>query len=155
MEISPNLKDRNLDVSKWFDNFVASLRAEELQLVSGIANQEKKEFWKSVLENNNLELAYKSREMSSMMIIPDLLSHYILGLKKRNVALNSISLQLSDSKILVWAVVPNDDENAMNQLFLEEAVINAKYCDSGFHISTTIMEESDNCETPSQFQPLK
>jgi len=77
------------------------------------------------------------------------LSNYFAGIKTRNIELKSLSFQLSDSKILVWSVVKDDDEATMNQLFLLEAEINAKYSNFGFHVSTTILEESDNCSATS------
>lgn len=154
MTLSPILSENSTDIAKWFDSFVASIRVEELQLVSGIANMEKREFWKPFLENNSLEIGSRSRENGSRLIIPELVSDYLYGIKQRKVDLNSLSLQLSDSKILVWAVVNDDDEQAMDQLFLQEAVVNAKYGDYGFHISTTIVEKTDNCAIPSQFQSV-
>jgi hypothetical protein len=153
MKPTPTLS-ASTDISQWFDNFVASIRAEELQLVSGIAIQEKKDFWKPLLENNTLEIAARTREAGSMLIIPELVTDYINGFKLRDIKLFSLSLQLSDSNILVWAVVNDDDEATMDQLFLLEAEVNAKYSDYGLHISTTIMEKSDNCAIPSQFQPV-
>jgi len=151
---STNLAAKSADISQWFDDLVSTIRVEQIQLESGIAIKEKQDFWRPFLENNSLEIAVKSREMSSRLIIPELIGHYLSGLKERNVILNSLSLQLSDSKILVWAIVNDDDEKAMDQLFLQEAVVNAKYGDYGFHISTTVMEKSDGCATPPQFHSV-
>jgi hypothetical protein len=109
----------------------------------------KQDFWKPFLENNMLEIARKNRESSGMLIISDLLANYFAGIKTRNIELKSLSFQLSDSKILVWSVVKDDDEATMDQLFLLEAEINAKYGEYGFHVSTTILEESDNCSATS------
>ncbi|MEI6143797.1 MAG: hypothetical protein WCP85_31245 [Mariniphaga sp.] len=152
--LSPALTENSTDISKWFDGFVAAIRADELQLVSGVADNKKREFWKPFLENNSLVIGARSRESGSMLIIPDLVADYLYKIRAQKIELVSLSLQLSDSKILVWAVVNDEDEQAMDQLFLQEAAINAKYGDYGFHISTTIVEKSDNCQTPSQFQPV-
>jgi hypothetical protein len=89
-----------------------------------------------------------------MLIIPELVTDYINGFKLREIKLSSLSLQLSDLNILVWAVVNDDDEETKDQLFLLEAEVNAKYSDYGLYISTTIMEKSDNCAIPSQFHPV-
>ncbi len=148
------LSEKSSDISKWFDELVSSIRVEEMQIVTGIAPKEKQDFWKPFLENNMLEIARKNRESSSMLIIPDLLANYFAGIKLRNIELKSLSFQLSDSKILVWTVVKDDDEATMDQLFLLEAEINAKYGNFGFHVSTTILEESDNCTVPSQFKSV-
>lgn len=147
-----DIPTKSTDTSKWFDNLIASIRSEEIQLVCGIATQEKKDFWKPFFEDNHLEIAKRSRESASILLIPNLLADYVNGIKRRKIDLVSLSFQLSDSIILVWAVVNDDDELSMDNLFLQEAEVNAKYCDHGFHISTTIMEKSDNCPTPSHFQ---
>jgi len=151
---SPNIADKNADITQWFDNLVASLRGEQLQLESGIADKEKQAFWKPMMENNSLQIAVTTREMSSRLIIPELIINYLNGLKKRTVDISSLSFQMSDSKILVWAIVNDDDEDSMDQLFLQEAEVNAKFAEYGFHVSTTIMEKSDNCTTPPQFHPV-
>ena len=151
---SITLSDKRTDISQWFDNLVNSIRLEELQLVSGVADKVKQDFWRPLLENNNLDIALRSREMSSRLIVPELISDYLIGLRERNINLISLSLQLSDSKLLVWVVVNDDDEASGDQLFLHEAMINSKYSYYGFHISTTIMEKSDDCSTPSQYHQI-
>ncbi len=148
---SPNTANKSADTTQWFDNLVTTIRSEQLQLESGIADKEKQAFWKPMMENNSLQIALTTREMSSRLIIPELIINYLNGLKTRVVDINSLSFQMSDSKILVWAIVNDDDEDSMDQLFLQEAEINAKFAEYGFHVSTTIMEKSDNCTTPPQF----
>ncbi|MDP3431909.1 MAG: hypothetical protein Q8T04_02950 [Bacteroidota bacterium] len=147
-----NVTGKDTETSKWFDTFVASIRVDEIKLKSGIASQEMKEFYKPLIENNFLEIAKNGRYAASVILIPFLITDYINGIKERDINLRSLSFQLSDSIILVWAVVNDDDEQAMDRLFLQEAEVNAKYKGHGFHISTTIMEVSDNCATPSHFQ---
>lgn len=147
-----DILNKNTDITQWFDHFVASILSDEIQLVSGIATEDKKDFWKPFIEDNHLEIAKRSRESASILLIPNLLTDYVNGLKRRKIELVSLLFQLSDSIILVWAVVSDDDEQSMDALFLQEAEVNAKYSDHGFHISTTIMEKSDNCPTPSHFQ---
>jgi len=53
---------------------------EELQLVSGVADKVKQDFRRPLLENNNLDIALRSREMSSRLIVPELISDYLIGL---------------------------------------------------------------------------
>jgi hypothetical protein len=142
------------NISSWFDNFVASIRADELLLETGLADEDKRSFWKAVIEDDMMEIGIRSREVGSKLIITKLLSNYITGINKRGIDLCSLSLQLSNSSILVWAIVNDDDDNSMDQLFLQEAETNAMFSDHGFHISTTIMEKSDNYSVPNQFQPV-
>ena len=147
--------DGNMNnISSWFDHFVASIRADELLLETGLADEDKRGFWKPLIEADMMEIGIRSREVGSKLIITKLLSNYITGITKRGVDLCSLSLQLSNSSILVWAVVNDDDEKSMNQLFLQEAETNATFSEYGFHISTTIMEKSDNYSVPNQFQPF-
>jgi hypothetical protein len=151
---SSDIADKNATITQWFDNLVASIRGEQLQLESGIADREKQAFGNPIMENNSLQIALTSREMSSRLVIPQLIINYLNGLKKRTVEINSLSFQMSDSKILVWAVVNDDDEDSMDQLFLQEAEVNAKFAEYGFHVSTTIMEKSGNCATPPHFHSV-
>jgi len=152
MSAISEITDRKEDISYWFDKLVSSIRTDELQLVTNIAPKDVKDFWKPFIEDNHLEIAKRSKESAFMLLIPDLLTDYIGGIKKREIDILSLSFQLSDSAILVWATVNDDDERAMDQLFLQEAEVNSKFDQYGLNISSTILEESDNCPTPPQFQ---
>ena len=129
--------------SKWFDELVSSIRVDEMQIITGVDPQEKQDFLKLFSENNFLDIVRKNSEGTGMLIILDLLANYFKGIKTRCIEFKLLSCQLSDSRILVYSVVKDDDEATMDQLFLLEAEVNAKYGNLGFHVSTTILEESD------------
>ena len=91
------------------------------------------------------------REESSKYFITRIVQEYISELNNRKAKPVSLALQLSDSKILVWAVIKDDDESCEDKIFLAEAVVNSRFYQYGFYISTTLVEEYDSCQIPNHF----
>ena len=63
-------------------------------------------------------------------------------------------MALSDSKILVWAVVDDNDEKTEDALIIAEAKVNGKYYEKGFYLNSTIIEKSDNLSVPPHYQKI-
>lgn len=142
------------DLQIWFDNLVATIRKDQLLLESGIAPKEIKEAYNLLMCGNNQKLQVAVRNLNSSYFIEKLVLSYIQELNARKSAPVKLALQLSESKILVWAEIKDNDEKTEDALLLAEAKINAEYHKFGFNISSTIMEESDNYPIPEQFSML-
>jgi hypothetical protein len=140
-----------LDLSYWFDNMIATLRADQIELESGIANKEKQELYRPLLSGDAFKMAENVRTESSKFFISEIVRDYFNELKIRKANPVSLALQLSESKILVWAIVHDDDEACEDQLFLAEAAVNSRFHQHGFYVSTTLVEESDSCKVPNHF----
>ena len=97
MSAISEITDRKEDISYWFDKLVSSIRTDELQLVTNIAPKDVKDFWKPFIEDNHLEIAKRSKESAFMLLIPDLLTDYIGGIKKREIDILSLSFQLRNN----------------------------------------------------------
>lgn len=65
-----------------------------------------------------------------------------------------LALGLSESKILVWSEIKDDDEETEDALLLIEAKINGKYRPFGFYVNSTIIEESDRISIPPHYQTI-
>ena len=85
----------------------------------------------------------------------DLISTYIYGFNQISIDLVSISYFHFDFHLLIWAVVHNYDRESKEKLFLVENIINSKYAESGFRLTTIIMEENDKILAPSEFKYFK
>ncbi len=141
-------------VCMWFNKLISSLVGDQIEIESGIANKEKKDFYGAAMNSDYYSLSSNVRLQSTQFFISSMLKDYIEEIKKRNAQPLSLSLKLSNSKILAWAITKDDDEETENKLYLAAAAINAKYYKEGFYISTTIVEESDNYNAPAQYQLL-
>ncbi len=145
---------KNTETEKWFENLIATIKGDYLQLTSGLASQEKQTLYNHLMKDDNRELATITRNQSAKILISELVTDFLKELKTRALKPEKLSLKLSVSEILVWAVIKDNDEKTEDGLLLSEAKINAKYYNLGFHLNTTIVEDSDNINVPSHYQSL-
>lgn len=138
----------------WFDEFVASIRADQIQLETFIATKEKKEFYDLMISGSQNEIMHLARNASSIQFIKNIIFEYIHELNVRQCKPTKLAFNLSDAKVLVWAEIEDNDENTEDNLLLAEAKVNADYYKFGFHISSTILENSDHYPVPSQYKPV-
>jgi hypothetical protein len=139
---------------KWFDEFIGQLRADQIQLDSGIASTDKQSFYNVMMSDNQDDISMIGRQLSSVYFIKRIVVDYLNELNSAACKPEKLALNYSNSKVQVWAEIKDDDEETENRLLMIEAIINAKYHQFGFNISSTILEERDQFRVPSQYQPF-
>lgn len=149
-----NVEDSSkLDV--WFEEFINSLKVDKLQLQTKTVSKRKEKIYSSFINGNPTDVITEMRKTSSQYFIELIIKRYVTELKERKVVSNHLAFNLSDAKVLVWANIKEDDEDAENGLILAEAKINSEFSKYGFHISSTIVEDSDHLSTPPQYKSIK
>lgn len=148
------LVKKETDLKKCFDDLVATIRKDELLIETGIATKETKRMYELLFSADEDELNRKVRTGNSFYFIKKLVLDYINEVNIRGKKPEKLSLQLSESRILVWAEIKDNDEATEDALLLAEAKINADYHEVGFHLSSTILECSDNYPIPEQFSSV-
>lgn len=150
---NPNsINSQTNEVNAWFDDMVSNLRYDEMLMDNGILNEEKKEVYNVMASGNQERISFLGKQSSSFYFIMNMVDKYLKELVKSNKKPSKLALELSDSKILVWAEVEEDDEEMEKALILAEAKINAYYSKYGFYISSTIVENSDGLEVPVHYK---
>ena len=151
--MSPEISEQIENKTQWFNDLIDTIKSHQLMIESGVASKEIRNIYEPFFNSNSDDINRNIRKMSSMYFIQKLVIEYINEVTKRMQGANpnKLALQLSDSQILVWAEIKDDDQKAEDSLLLAEAKINAMFSDIGFHISSTILEESDNYPIPEQF----
>jgi hypothetical protein len=132
---------------RWFSDFISHLNADHFMLATDTASEDTKKFYDAFINEDEVAMSKLVRQQTSMSFIKRLIYDYLKELKQRKTPLR-LALSLSDSKILVWAEIENDDEVAEDALLLAEAKINAAYSQYGFYVDSTILEKRDNISTP-------
>ncbi len=148
------LVKKETDLKKCFDDLVATIRKDELLIETGIASKETRRIYELLFSADQDELNKNIRTGNSFYFIKKLVYDYIEEVKKRGRNPEKLALQLSESRILVWAVINDNDEETEDALLLAEAKVNADYDEIGFHLSSTILEKSDNYPIPEQFSSV-
>lgn len=94
------------------------------------------------------------KKTSSSFFIKNLIDSYFIELGERRARPNRVALELSNSKVLVWAEIENDDELTEDALILSAAKVNYAFSTFGFHISSTIVEVGDKLNVPKHYKEV-
>ncbi|MEC7754532.1 hypothetical protein [Roseivirga sp. UBA1976] len=151
MHITPsNIKETSN--GEWFDSLIASIRADEVQLDSGVASEEKQKMYQSFINRDTFELAKYNRQFLIRALVPNAINDFLIALDHRKP--NKLAFSYTDSSLLAWVEIKEGNEEMEDLLIDAEAMINAKYYEYGFHMDSMVVEDSDNFEIPPHYKPL-
>ena len=145
--------------NQWFDELVAEIRADELQLETGTASVEKTEKYDMFMRGNMEEMFGHSKEAADKYFFSNVLLGFVRALfsnENKPFALNKLAFSYRDSQVLAWIEVPDgvDYDEAEKKIILADAKINATFYEKGYSLNTTIVEECDGLEVPSHYQSV-
>ena len=138
----------------WFDEFIGNLRAHEVMIQTGTAPKNMEDFYKTMITGSDNQIQAISREISSRHFLTLIITEFLSEIQSVKDKILNIAINLSNTKVSVWAVTNDDDEESAKKIILAEAKVNAKYYKYGFYIDSMIMEKSDNYPVPNHYQKL-
>ena len=138
----------------WFDEFIGNLRAHEAMIQTGTAPKNMEEFYKTMITGSDNQIQAISREISSRHFLTLIVTEFLSEIQSVKDKILNIAINLSNTKVSVWAVTNDDDEVSAKKIIIAEAKVNAKYFKYGFYIDAMIMEKSDNYPVPNHYQKL-
>lgn len=141
-------------IDQWFSDFIDHLNVDHMLIKEKVATKEKTDYYNKLIFGGQEDLMSETRHLSTRFFLSKLIFEYVQELKTLNKMPEKLALGLSDSKVMVWAQISDDDESAEDALFLAEAKVNSNYHQKGFFINSTIVEKSDNLPVPPHYQPL-
>jgi hypothetical protein len=140
--------------NQWFDDMISNLRVDQLLLQSDVLAKHKKVVYEAMIDGDQDFMHNYARKTSSAFFIKNLINSYFIQLGERKARPNRVALELSDSKVLVWAEIENDDELTEDALILSAAKVNYEFSKFGFHISSTIVEVDDMLNVPKHYKEV-
>jgi hypothetical protein len=146
--------DNQAETNKWFDDMVANLRIDQLLIQSDILEKQRKDVYEAMISGNHDFMHDYARKSSSAFFIKNLIDSYFIEIVERQAMPRKLALELSNSKVLVWAEIENDDEKTEDGLILTAAKINNDFAKYGFHVSSTIVEVDDQLEIPKHYKEV-
>lgn len=149
-----SLQLANDKMNEWFEETIATLLSDHFAIEADVASHAKKQMYHTLASGNAADIHAMGRNSSTVFFIGAILNDYIEIIKERKIQLCKLAFDFSDSKVLVWAEVVDDDEDTIDQLILAEAKVNSNYSKYGFHLSTTVVETSDNMAIPSPYKEV-
>lgn len=152
---SPSEEHKNAQMDKFFshllDTVVDGIKIDHLMITENVAPPETKEFYEGLQSGDAIRTLGSVRKMSSEVFIKSIVKDYITELGSFQRKPLKLALALSDSKLLVWSEIKDNDEKTEDALLLAEAKVNAKYHKSGFYLNSTVIEKSDNLKIPPHY----
>lgn len=156
VKIKPDLSDdKNKDqIDEWFGSLIQGIQTDHFLLKENIASEDTKKFYTAAMSGNELSVAAQVRETSSRFFITKLVFDYLKEIITFKKIPLKLALGISDSKIMVWSEINDNDDATEDALLLAEARVNNKYQANGFFINSTIIEKSDNLKIPPHYQKI-
>lgn len=152
---NPTQSEVSTDIlDQWFSNMIDHLRVDHFMLQTHSATKEKEDFYRAFVHNDTNKIFSGMRSDSSQFFISSLVVDYLNELKSAGKNPLKLALGISDSKILVWSEIEDNDEEMEDLLLLTEAKVNGKYHPKGFYVNSTIIEQSDKLPIPPHYQTI-
>jgi len=142
------------EANDWFGQLVHQIKIDQLQLQTGVANQETSEFYKNALMGNTDELLKRFRNEASQVFIDKTIRCFINELKQRKVKPERLAFALTPATILAWAEINDDDGNTEDAILLAESKANSIAREFEYSLDTMIVEKSDCINIPSHYIPI-
>lgn len=139
----------------WFSTMVHVLRTDKEMMESGIAPKETTEMYEAFIANDELKINSGMKEVVARSFTRMALVDYVKELKRREIKPIRLGFDYSDSSLLVWAEIADDDEATEDALIMTEAKVNAKYSQYKYYVSTTIVEQRDRLDLPPHYTEAK
>ena len=137
---------------EFFSDLVSKLNVTEfLYNVKGMSENEY-QMWSAAI-NKNLEPMMRSNRVASNVACANkAFEDFMLALRvEKNVKLRKLAVDISRSKLYIWAEVEDDDESSMRSVLYADSVANLKMEELGFSVSATVVEKSDCVPVPSHY----
>jgi hypothetical protein len=154
MKIDKSQTEHPTEIKKWFDEMVSNLKVDELLLQTDVLEKHKKEVYEALISGDEYFMHNYAKKSSSAFFIKNLIDSYFIELIESNAKPNKIALELSDSKVLLWAEIANNDEPTEDALIMSAAKVNHEFSRYGFHISSTIVEVDDQLNIPTHYKEV-
>lgn len=139
------------EFEEWFGELIHQIKTHKLMLETGTAPKKLESFYESLLEGDEVKVIQTSRQESTKYFLKRVIEAYIKELNNTEININKLALSTSDERILVWAQIPDDDEESETNLILAQSKVNTQFHKFGVHIESMIVEDSDELEVPPHY----
>lgn len=136
----------------WFSDFIDTLHTHHTMLDQDIAPKDLKEFYTAAITNNVNKIMSMSRLASQEYFVSEMIKDYLSKIKGLDLA--KLAFAYTDSEVLAWVEIKDDDWETEKFLIMAEAEINAKYHQYGFDMASTFVETCDHFDIPNHYKIL-
>ena len=138
-------------ISCWFDKIIAHFEADKFIMQHNLAPQETKQLYTSLISGNIDTLLTEFRAQSATYFAKNMVVDYVSTLLNTQHLPLQLAFSVAHNKVFIWATIKENDELTEDTLIEAEGRVNAQYYDTGFNISTTLVEDCDAMNIPSHY----
>ncbi|HCN37608.1 MAG TPA: hypothetical protein DIS94_07860 [Bacteroidetes bacterium] len=142
--------------NEFFDKLIHSLKVDRDCLDKKILNTNTTKTYQNLIAENEtdfIEILEKHTLKKEKSELAKIILNFLDLLSKKEVQLFKLGFDLSDSNILIWAILPNDNELNESNFISAVAKANAEN-ESKFYLDAVWVEEEDNLEMPNNFKSI-
>lgn len=137
---------------EWFDEIIHNLKVDKFTISAGVASEETNQFYDVLKSGDALEIYLLHKNLSEKLIIKNILNFYYHQLIEQNVDFEKVAFDFTNTELLAWFEIKDNDEQSEDKILMAEAITNAKFYQAGFTVSAMIVEKSDFIKIPSHYK---
>lgn len=143
------------ETNGWFEKTINELETDKLLYNANAMSAEKAKFYENLAKGPGKQLFDSIVNLAHEFYVKELLVEFVKHLIERKGSLPQlVAFDYKDREIMAWVQVKDDDEDLMDHIFIGEAIINNNYTPSGYGISATIVEQSDEIKKPKHYKSI-
>jgi hypothetical protein len=139
------------EAKDWFEQLIHSIKADQLQLETGVADSDKSSFYHNVISGNYEGMFMQSRNGANQFFVDKIVRSFMKELSEKKIVPNKLAFALTPATILAWAEINDDDEATEDGILLAEAKVNSMAKEFDFCLDTMLLEKSDRLQVPSHY----
>lgn len=148
-------QNENARMDEWFDNMIATLTAHQFQIQENIASPQIQSFYEKLAFSNQDQIAFQGKQLAQAHFVQRIILEFVQIFFESNPNVpQKLAFYFTDSKVLAWVEINDDDEEMENHLITTEAKVNAKFHQFGFDVEMTIVEKCDEIPVPNHYKSV-
>ena len=137
--------------ASWFNDMVAQLRVDEIQLETNTASKEKRERYDVLMNSSPEDILQKQQEIVTRHFVTKLLVDFLRESKPHWPRISRLAASANDAEVLMWIELKAEDELLEDQLTMIEASVNSRYHDLGYDLDFMVVEAEDEIPVPEHY----
>ena len=136
---------------RWFDEIVASLRVDQLQLETGTAPADKRAHYDRLMSGDPEQILLSQQVAVTRHFVGQLLRRFVMLALPHLPRISAMAATANDAEVLMWIELREEDELLEDQLTMIEAEVNAEFHAKGYDLDLMIVEAEDDLPVPEHY----
>lgn len=143
--------------SDWFAKSIHELETDKISYEKDIIDPKAKAMYEAFATMQIDEVMAAMSQTTQKYHFSALIRSFLkelIGVRKAGFP-KKLAFDYKGKQVMVWIEISDNDEEMEDKIFLSEAVINHQFENTGFNLSATVVESSDNLPIPPHYVPFQ